>query len=109
MAYTVIKKIGKGGQGDCYLVKDTRTGSKVVAKKVDDFDMHGKIPREVNILQYILPPHPNILNLLDYVYHPESRSHRASLTMYTEFCSGDTLHELIPRKGEFVEEDFIWQ
>ena len=110
MGYRITEQIGKGGQGTVFLAKHTRTGAKVVAKKVHTFSLYGRKPLEVYILQDILPPHRSVLKLIDYDYSAGGRRCDESLMTYTEFCSGGTIDDLLPRKkNEFVDEGFIWQ
>ncbi len=110
--YEVLKKIGKGGYGTVYRVKNIKTGeirackqvSKLNIKKLEQFE------REINILVHV--DHPNIIKLYDifeskhsyYLVMEECKGgelfdkiveHIQSKTMYTEKHAAEILLQIM--------------
>ena len=110
MSYDVVRKIGEGGQGSCYLVRHRRSGERVVMKKVKSFKEFRGQPLEVRILYHYIPRHPRILKLLDYSYRSKSLRHSKELTTFYQYYPGGTLGECMREaRIEYPPEMFVWK
>lgn len=101
--YTVIRTLGKGGQGKTELVENQRNGKFLVRKLQREFRMQGDIPKEMYIFENILTRHPSIVGF----DHANYMRQTGDLVLYFEHCRGGDLHRCIPTKN-YVSEDFIW-
>ena len=80
--YEVIKKLGKGGYGQVYQVRNKKSNELFACKKLSKLDINNleKFEREIKIL--IQTDHPNIIKLYD-VYTTTN-----SLYLIMEECHG---------------------
>ncbi len=98
--YLIIKEIGSGGYGSVFLATDTRSNLKVALKIVfahDHEDHHNRRERErlIQEIRTILSlDHPHIVKIFDYNLKSEFGAYYVM-----EFLEGETLEELIQRKG----------
>ena len=101
--YSIIRKIGEGGQGTTEICERHSDGKILVRKEQSNFAMHGDIPREMRIFEEFLSPHPSIVDFDHATYVKKSDS----LILYFEHCKGGDLSRWIP-KSTLLPEDFIW-
>jgi calcium-dependent protein kinase len=87
--YEVIKKLGKGGYGQVYQVRNKKSNELFACKKLSKLDINNleKFEREIKIL--IQTDHPNIIKLYD-VYTTTN-----SLYLIMEECHGGELFDKI--------------
>lgn len=104
MEFEKIRAIGRGLQGECWLMESS-DGTLVVRKVLEEWPRDGQRPLEVRILKEILPAHRSILDLHYWSKIPEKRR----VHMYYEYCYGGSLDCVIPigEPGN-LRESFIW-
>lgn len=103
--YEIVSKLGIGGQGTVYLAKDVKTNGEVAIKEcilpifpdqrarkkaAKHFENEAKVLSSLN--------HPGIVKLIDVFIE----DHRAYLIL--ERAEGDTLKQLVERRGAVSEE-----
>ena len=103
--YIEIKKLGQGGQGTAYLIKDGTTGEFAV-KKVTLDSKYRYLPHdELFFLRDALAPNPRIINL------KTAHITQKQTELYLEFCSGGDLSEMMYNYFDHnvaIPEAFIW-
>ena len=104
--FAFCNHIGKGGQGECSLIKRHKDGKLFVLKVADKFFMSkNNTPLEIQMTNQVLPRYKRIVR----VHHAAVYSEYAHIFM--EYCDGGDLHNLIKRYQEhslYVPESFIW-
>ena len=104
--YEQIRKLGRGGQGACWIVKRKSDGVKLVRKTTDDFvNKRGK-PLEVRILRDILDAHGRTLNLVDWAALSIPSAPKLLVTYYDLYPGGD-LSDWTPKKSQESSEKFV--
>ncbi|KAF2688796.1 kinase-like protein [Lentithecium fluviatile CBS 122367] len=102
--------LGRNNAG-IYLIHDTLTGKSLIEKHLKPRDVReGFAEREIDIL-YQLRDHPNITNLVQYDLHASDKFHSSTATLWTEFCDGGSLEDMIMymrESEEGVTEEFLW-
>ncbi|MFZ5481464.1 MAG: serine/threonine-protein kinase [Myxococcota bacterium] len=118
--YTTIRRLGKGGMGFVYLVKDSRTGVERAAKVIDpghrkDEEYQARFFREVRAQSLL--HHPNILRILahgrdfyicevcdgtlaEHIAGPRLTQNRA-IALFRQACAG-VIHA---HKGKVLHRD----
>ena len=97
-----LRKVGKGGNGKCYLVKRYRD-RKLLIKKINSSSKTTGLERR--FLEHVLPSHRRIVNL-----EPQSQSPTDG-ALYFEYCRGGDLDTLIgkfEKDQKYIPETFIW-
>ena len=108
--FQTIKCIGRGNQGEAWLLEDMATGEECVAKATTTFERTKRgYSKELRILKQ-LPRHPNIIRLLDTDENKMFMQGNVMClqTMY-EYCSKGTVEQYVERWYGRVPEDFLWQ
>jgi serine/threonine protein kinase len=100
-AYEVIAKLGEGGMGEVYRVRDTRLKRDVAIKMLPeefarDRDRVGRFQREAELLASL--NHSNIAAVYDVIEQDASRF------LVLELVEGDTLADRISRSAMPVDE-----
>ncbi len=100
--YHIIKQLGEGGMGSVYLAEEELTERKVAIKVLhpqltNNPQFKDRFIREAKALVRL--KHPNIVNLL--TLFEESGSYY----MVLEYFEGETLKEMIRRRGPIPEEE----
>lgn len=74
--YDKLEKVGEGTYGIVYKARDIQTNEIVALKKIklenEDEGVPSTALREISILKE-LTPHPNIVKLIEVVYHPNEK------------------------------------
>ncbi len=83
-----VRKLGAGGFGDVWLVKEMGTGRIAVAKAPHSAEMNIRILRSAAILKRLVH-HPNIVHLLEIV------KDNGKFILIQEYAEGPTLHQLL--------------
>ncbi|KAI4120334.1 MAG: hypothetical protein LQ338_007088 [Usnochroma carphineum] len=107
-----ITSIGSGGEGRCDLFRLHNPPKNLVAVKTlkgnPELIWHRNTkhkPREVYILQDLLPPHERIIRLYDYTRNP------LTTKLYIEYCPLGDLEDIIDNyfnRDVRIPEGFIW-
>ncbi|KAL8708975.1 MAG: hypothetical protein Q9220_006183 [cf. Caloplaca sp. 1 TL-2023] len=110
-----IRPLGSGGEGRCSLFQLHTPPSKLLVIKalksqpaMKWISHYKRKPLEAFILQDLLPPHPNIIQLYDYVSTPRST------TLYYEYAALGDLQRLIDKTNDHrnenvaLDEQLIW-
>ena len=104
--YKIIEKVGEGGFGEVFKVKEKQSetiyAAKVSLKSYDDESLL-LISREVNILSRII--HPCIVRFIGFSstnFHHESKP-----VIITEFLSNGTLQDIISLERRLLTK-FEW-
>ena len=100
--YTIGKKIGEGGMGTVYEGEDTRLLRRVAIKVVPsprtrDQRQHRHLIHEARMASAI--NHPNICTIYDV------GQHASWYYIVMEYVEGETLREIIERRGPFPENE----
>lgn len=96
--YEIIKKLGEGGTGETYLVRDTRLERDCVMKKIfgESEYLHEAVKRETKALLRVR--HTGVPALNDIVFGEDC------VCLIMEYMRGETLREYIEREGPMQEE-----
>ena len=105
--YEQVRKLGRGGQGEYWIVKRKSGGVKLVRKTTDDFVNERGKPLEVRILRDILDAHRQTLNLVDWAVLSVPSAPKLLVTYYDLYPGGD-LSDWIPKKRQESSESFVW-
>ena len=106
--YLILQRIGVGGQGTAYLVKDLIADKEVVVKEtlfpvfVDPETKaaaQGRFQQELRLLEQL--SHDNVVRMLDSFYD----EHRGYLVL--DYIDGETLRQLVKREGPLPEQRVI--
>ncbi|KAK3172252.1 hypothetical protein OEA41_005572 [Lepraria neglecta] len=98
-----IRIIGRGSQGDCWLMRTIREDRLVVRKVLDKYPMIRETTLEVRILNKILPRHHSILHIFYWSFKDRR------LELYYNYCAGGSLDRLVPKANPgSLSEGFIW-
>ena len=98
-----VKKLGHGGAGVVWLVKDIRTGRLAVAKIPNSPQMNTRLLRSAAILKK-LNNHPNMIHLLEIV------KDRGKIIPILEYIEGSTLQQLLEHSiSPQDKEDYLLQ
>ena len=102
-SYREIKALGKGGQGECYLVERRSDGKKFVRKVSHTFlETSNGQPVEARILQDVLGQHTRAIKLIEYALAED-----CLITIYDFYPGGDLL-SCLPNKYDRQSEKFVW-
>ncbi|GAB5371473.1 hypothetical protein AAMO2058_001582700 [Amorphochlora amoebiformis] len=98
--YDVVKKLGQGGFGAAFIVKDDH-GDQMVLKKVlaDSVREANEALQEVKQLSGI--NHPNVVRYKDFFLFNKG------VCIVMEFCEGGDLHDFIRNQGLSLEEEVL--
>ena len=107
--YQVLKRIGRGGMGDVFLVKHKLTGRQEVLKVIhgqllDRNDVRDRFKREIQSAAKL--DHPNVVHTLSAI------EEGGLLGLVMEYVPGESLAELVKRTGPLpidTARDFIRQ
>ena len=96
--YELVAKLGQGGYGNVYKVKNRKTGKIYACKHLSKRDINNseKFEREINIL--IKADHPNIIRLYE-VYQSKT-----SLYLIMQMCNGGEVLQRILNRIDNKEE-----
>lgn len=94
--YKIIRRLGKGGNGNVYLVEDTRVGKLWAVKQVKELS---QIEKEIEALRYI--KHKNLPLFVD-VIKEEKESY-----LVMEYIEGNTLEEILKEKKTIPKEECV--
>ena len=88
---TLKNQLGQGSSGTVYLATRVDGGKEVAAKKVtveQEFLKDGDFEREAHMLLEQIPPHRNIVKVLDFIQKDftEKRRPMVNLWLVTEYC-----------------------
>ncbi|HEU5379058.1 MAG TPA: FHA domain-containing serine/threonine-protein kinase [Ktedonobacteraceae bacterium] len=95
--YEMVKKLGKGGVSDVYLVRNTRTGQlaalKVLRPSRTEVAQHARAQflREIASTREL--EHPHVVGYVD------SGEIDDAFYLLVEFCAGGTLSQLLEKRG----------
>ncbi|KAL2044160.1 hypothetical protein N7G274_002865 [Stereocaulon virgatum] len=109
--YRAIRKLGKGGQGVCWLVQRVGDGVRLVRKSTDDIMYDKDTPLEVRILRDVLDIHRRTLNLVDWTILTLPSPLTQVLITYYEYYAGGDLDKWMPKgteEGKESSESFVW-
>ena len=98
--YKIIKKLGKGGFGTVWKVKNIQTNLFRAMKKIpklrNNMNNINEILNEVEILKNL--DHPNIVKIFEFFIEADG------YYIITEYCHGGELFQAIKLKGFFSED-----
>ena len=98
--YKIIKKLGKGGFGTVWKVKNIQTNLFRAMKKIpklrNNVNNINEILNEVEILKNL--DHPNIVKIFEFFIEADG------YYIITEYCHEGELFKLIKKKGFFTEK-----
>ena len=106
--YEQIERVGRGGQGECWLVRRKSDGKHLVRKLTDDFVMARGRPLEMRILRDTLEQHKRALNLVDFVLVKLNPSGSEFMMSCYDFYPGGDLSAHVPKNGQEQPESFLW-
>ncbi|KAF8820166.1 NEK kinase [Cardiosporidium cionae] len=100
--FTLIRKIGGGAQGECYLVEHRSTGKKYAAKRIPFYSMPSqskdKALAEANLLKSV-SIHPNIIQYVDSFYDEKTNA----IYIVLEYADGGDLSREVIRRRSLLE------
>ena len=98
--YKIIKKLGKGGFGTVWKVKNIQTNLFRAMKKIpklrNNMNNINEIINEIEILKHL--DHPNIVKIFEFFIEADG------YYIITEYCHEGELFKLIKKKGFFSEK-----
>lgn len=102
--YRVIELIGYGGVGEVYLAKDEKiqrlAAIKLLFKELNnDIDHKSRFLREARTISSL--NHPNIITVYEIGFFDDQ------LFIATEYVEGQTLRQIVEKKGSFKLKDFF--
>eukprot|EP00742_Colponemidia_sp_Colp-10_P003345 GILJ01003560.1.p1 GENE.GILJ01003560.1~~GILJ01003560.1.p1 ORF type:complete len:831 (+),score=160.17 GILJ01003560.1:100-2592(+) len=106
--YEIVRQIGKGSFGVCYLARSTETRQPCVIKTINVEELSEKdkneARNEVRVLQML--NHPNI------IAYQESFVHKGALQIVMDYADGGDLYQRIQskteRKEQFSEDEILF-
>jgi serine/threonine protein kinase len=106
VGYTLVKKIGEGGQGKTEVVKRMSDNKILVRKEQKHFQMiitpEGKVPAEMYIFENIIgPTSPYSIIKFDHCNYTS----QGLQTLYFEYCENGDVDRLV---GKGIGECHIW-
>ena len=105
-SFAYCEDIGKGGQGECSLVKRHKDGKPFVLKTIQKLALSkGNIPMEIRVTNNVLPRNKRIVRLYRAVAFPDYAH------LFLEYCDGGDLTSLIDKYSSSslqIPEAFIW-
>ena len=102
--YRVIRRLGKGGMGEVYLVRDTSGNDlavKVMSAAADNHEARRRFAREAAAAMEIR--HPNLVAVYDVGEDPET--HLCYISM--EYVSGGNVSERLAKNGRFTIREAV--
>jgi serine/threonine-protein kinase len=102
--YRVIRRLGKGGMGEVYLVRDTSGNDlavKVMSAAADNHEARRRFAREAAAAMEIR--HPNLVAVYDVGEDPET--HLCYISM--EYVSGGNVSERLAKSGRFTIREAV--
>jgi len=107
--FRVLKKIGKGGQGDIYLVEDVIRKEKVVLKICDLSNLSLKLKSDLltEAIKLEEIKNENIVSIRQYFKPKEDKD---SFYILLEYCEGGDLDQYIKKsqkKKRFLNDSLI--
>lgn len=95
--YRMLRVLGSGTFGTCFLVESLTTGKECVLKAIHE-DLTDEVAQEVDILMNISQSHSNIVSYIDHFavrFLPDDMAehcrHECTHCIITEYIEGDTL------------------
>jgi len=107
IGYTLVKKIGEGGQGKTEIVERRSDRKILVRKEQKHYQMirtsEGKLPMEMYIFENIIgPTSPYSIVKFDHCNY----TNQGLQTLYFEYCSAGDADQL---RGIGIKESHIWE
>lgn len=104
--YEVVSKLGAGGMGVVYAARSRQSGQQVALKVLPSHLAHDneyveRFLREVAIMQEL--DHPNIVSCVDVGFDEDRGIYFCAM----EYVEGQTLQELLERKGVVEEREAL--
>ncbi|KAF8819704.1 NEK kinase [Cardiosporidium cionae] len=100
--FTLIRKIGGGAQGECYLVEHRSTGKKYAAKRIPFYSVPSQSKdealAEANLLKSV-SIHPNIIQYVDSFYDEKT----SAIYIVLEYADGGDLSREVIRRRSLLE------
>ncbi|KAL2044161.1 hypothetical protein N7G274_002866 [Stereocaulon virgatum] len=106
----LVKKIGEGAQGECFLMESPSTGQRFVLKRGSRRTMPfmKNQPLEALILNQVLGRHKRLINLIDWELVPASFDADSQVIMMYNYYAGGDLAKVVPERGGSLSEKFLW-
>lgn len=110
--YRIGRCVGVGGMGEVYEAEDLELGGNVALKTVRADVVVGpsaieRFKREIQLARKVT--HPNVCRIFDVGYHREDKPSRRAATVVPfltmELLSGETLAQLLDRRGRLSEAE----
>ena len=100
-----LKELNHGSDGSVYLCQRSSDGMLLVVKYYNQLFEPGQLPREIDMLGNVLPPHPLVVYLENYIHWPDGE-----LQANFHYCEGGDLAAYYsgPHGEHARSEGFIW-
>ena len=105
-SYDELRRLGHGGNGNCFLLKRQRDSVLRVCKVCRSKPEHiSRTPVEAYILQKLLPPYERIVHMHELIMTPHT------IQIYLDYYDGGDLGQFMDKvfkDGMRLEENFVW-